>query len=362
MSYILSNGQNIGNRYEILRFLDEGGMQQVYVAFDTILNRQVALKTPKNTSAEKRFKRSAILSAKVNHPNVAKTLDYVEENGRSFLIEELISGRDLGTHLKEDFYHFDPHLAAQFGHHIAKGLAASHHEGVVHRDLKPGNIMLEYVEGQYCFKVTDFGIAKLVESEFEEAGKDEGSITGSQTMMGAIPYMAPEMIKGVKNAGSFSDVWAFGSILYRLISGDYPFGTGLAAIPLINVADLPKKPDKFKNLIQFSWLVDELLEIICKCLVKDPKKRPTADELVLFFSSLCYGDCTRYESTIQSFKHSYGNFGFIYGGLSSYFFHEESFYGDRKNIVPNGRVQFSPPKGIGDNRVHPVLPLKKQST
>ena len=189
MTTIFSDGQNVGSRYQILRYLAAGGMQEVYVAYDNILKREVALKIPKNRHAEKRFERSAIVSARVNHPNIAKTLDYFIADGRAILVEELISGESLQRELEVDFYYFDPYLSAQFGHHVSKGVAATHHVGVIHRDLKPGNIMMEFGSGIYCFKITDFGIAKLAESELDEAHRDEASITGSQTMMGALAYL-----------------------------------------------------------------------------------------------------------------------------------------------------------------------------
>ncbi|WP_257228289.1 serine/threonine-protein kinase [Pseudomonas sp. NIBRBAC000502773] len=166
---MLQPGVLIGNRYEIERYLAEGGMQYVFIARDTYTDRKVALKTPKNKSAEKRFQRSAIVSAKVNHPNVAKTLDYLVFEERQFLVEELIYGLDMRAALLNDSAFIDPYLAAKVFHHLAKGVAAAHHVGVVHRDLKPTNIM---VVGDYSFseiKVTDFGIAKMAAEEMVAA-------------------------------------------------------------------------------------------------------------------------------------------------------------------------------------------------
>src|SRR5687767_68226 len=109
MSGILHDkGDVVGDRYEIIGYIGQGGMQEVYLAQDLILSRDVALKSPKSPSAKKRFKRSAVLSAKVNHNNVAKTLDYVEEDGRFYLIEEYIDGCDLGVFLRQHVTMFDP--------------------------------------------------------------------------------------------------------------------------------------------------------------------------------------------------------------------------------------------------------------
>lgn len=230
MTPIFSNNDQIGNRYLINKFLAAGGMQEVYVAYDNVLKRQVALKTPKNHHADKRFKRSAVLSAKVNHPNVAKILDYFELDDTAVIIEEFISGRSLDRILADYFMYFDPYLLAQFGHHVSKGTAASHHVNVVHRDLKPGNIMLTNDGDLYSFKITDFGIATLTKRELKEAHRDDLTIQRSQTMMGAIPYMAPEMLEDPSNADAPSDVWAIGAIMYRLMTGRDPYGSGIPAI------------------------------------------------------------------------------------------------------------------------------------
>ncbi|WP_157915991.1 serine/threonine-protein kinase, partial [Escherichia coli] len=138
------NAQDIvSERYRIERHIGRGGMQDVYLAQDILLESNVALKTPQPGQPDKRFKNSAKISARVNHHNVAKTLDYIEENGRLFLIEEFVDGDNLENKLKT-FGAIDPHLAARIFLHVSKGVAASHHAGVVHRDLKPSNIIVEH--------------------------------------------------------------------------------------------------------------------------------------------------------------------------------------------------------------------------
>lgn len=354
MTNFFSNGEVIGGRYTISKFLDAGGMQEVYVAHDNVLNMQVALKTPKNHHADKRFKRSAVLSAKVNHPNVAKILDYLEFKKFSVLIEELIPGVSLNKALDSDFLYFDPYLLAQFGHHVAKGIAASHHAKVVHRDLKPGNIMASFINNYYSFKITDFGIATLAKEELKEAHKDELTIQRSQTMMGAIPYMAPEMIRNPNDADYASDIWAFGAILYRLMTGNFPFGVGIAAIENIVKANYSTDFKAF-NLSQFEWLINEIWEIIKKCLSLNVIDRPTADDLVLIFNNLCYSVLPRIESSIQNFRNGTGDWGFICGDPQNYFFHRESFYGSTDKIIPGQRVQIG--VHYNTNRIHPCLPL-----
>jgi serine/threonine-protein kinase len=352
---VFSEGELISGRYVIQSFLAEGGMQEVYIAYDQILERNVALKTPKNHHADKRFKRSAVLSAKVNHPNVAKILDYFELTDTAVIIEELISGKSLDIVLKEDFTYFDPYMLAQFGHHISKGVAASHHVEVVHRDLKPGNIMLANEGDVYSFKITDFGIATLTNRELQEAHGNTLTIQRSQTMMGAIPYMAPEMIENPNNADAPSDIWAVGAIMYRLMTGNDPYGAGLPAVRRIADAEIPPEFDSF-GLIQYAWLTNELWEIIKSCLKKDPADRPKADNLVKSFCGICYSVLPRKESYIKNYKLYEGDWGFVYGDIGDdYFLHRESFYGPEDEIISGRRVQFvsHPPT----NRIHPCIPL-----
>ncbi len=280
-SHLFSGGEVILDRYKIDAFLDEGGMQEVFVSTDLRFGRKVVLKAPKNDSAEKRFARSAQMSARVTHANVAKTLDYVVVNGRNYLIEEFVRGSDLRRLLENKFAYLDPHLAARLFHQLAKGVAASHHVGVFHRDLKPSNIIVSDDPNLETVKITDFGIAKMTEHEMVEGVdmKDHSSVTGSQTVLGALPYMAPEMILTQKKATLPADIWALGAILYHLASGSLPFGSGLAAIPTILQADLPPKPDLFTRKLQFSPLTSELWDIIQACLQKksagwQPADRP----------------------------------------------------------------------------------------
>jgi serine/threonine protein kinase/cold shock CspA family protein len=354
---IHARGDTLLGRYRIERYIAEGGMQQVYLATDIVFGRVVALKVPKNPSAEKRFARSAEVSARVNHPNVAKTLDYFEHKGRSYLIEEFVSGQDLHTMLTEKFDFLDPHLAAHVFHHIAKGVAASHHAGVFHRDLKPGNVMISTDPNLHTIKITDFGIAKMAEQEITEGVKDEASITGSQTVMGALPYMAPELIETRELADLPADIWALGAILYLLMAGVPPFGTGLKAVPRILEARLPAEPTLSAMKPQFKPLTDELLGIVQVCLQKESADRPTADKLVGMCSSLCYSCAERKEGAVASFRAGTGAWGFIDsddGG--SVFFHADSFWGRRP--TQGIRVNFAPFPGNPQPRAFPILPLK----
>jgi eukaryotic-like serine/threonine-protein kinase len=356
---LLKQNQVIADRYVVDSYLGEGGMQEVYCALDKAFNRKVALKAPKNSSAKKRFDRSARMSARVNHPNVARTLDYIEEAGSNYLVEEFIKGSDLQKRLNSEFFALDPHLTAHVAHHLIKGVSASHHVDVFHRDLKPSNIMVSSDPGLLVVKVTDFGIAKMAASEIDEVMNegDEDSITGSQTVVGALPYMAPEMITNSKAASLSADVWAIGALIYHLLIGDRPFGQGFKAIPKILARDLPKKEKVISPPIQFSALVDELWTLIDSCLQLDPKKRPTCDQLVKSFSSICYSGAARKKGQIKNYGFGTGEWGFISSkGSDDCFFHKDSFYG--KKPEPGIHVNFAPFPGDPKSRAFPVLPLR----
>lgn len=346
-------GNIIAHRYLIQEKIGEGGMQYVYKAHDMLLDRFVALKTPKNKSATKRFKRSAIVASKVNHHNVAKTLDYVKEDDNRYLIEELIEGKDLQQALLVKSKFLDPYLAARVFNYLAKGLAAAHHAGVIHRDLKPTNVM---ISGEYsitALKITDFGIAKMADEELTEAAiGGPSTLSMSQTAVGALPYMAPEAIETPHNVGPPADVWSIGAMYYQLITGLLPFGNGLKAVQKILNVEIEPAPSFLNSSPQFSPLARELLSIALSCLKKSQDERPTADELVQKCSQLCYAVAPRFEGTINNFLHN--SWGFISQEENNVFFHKESVYGPNQ-IIKGASVSFSKYNGGGAFRAHPVL-------
>ena len=343
-------------RYEIMSFIGEGGMQEVYRANDILLSRQVALKTPKNRSAEKRFHRSAIVSAKVNHANVAKTLDYLEEGSRQFLVEELIYGMDLSCILKENISALDPLMAARVFHRLARGVAASHHAEVIHRDLKPSNIMGVGGVKLDDVKVTDFGIAKMAEEELKEAILGgESSLTASQTAIGALPYMAPEMITSVKDADKPSDIWSLGALMYELVTGKKPFGAGYAAVPAILAAKIPPLPGFVTQKMQFKQTANEIYAIIGNCIRVDPEDRPTADQLVRQCEALCYPNTAREIGVIFRFNNKYWGFVSPENG-KDIFFHIDSIFGDQ-GVSVGDRVLFARHLGGGSDRAFPLVKI-----
>lgn len=354
----LIKGEVLIDRYQIEGEIGEGGMQQVYSAKDLSLNRQVALKVPISSSGQKRFERSARLSANVVHPNIAKTLDYGVTDKTEFLVEELISGENLQVRLDRDFISLDPHLVAHIAYHLVKAVAAMNEKGIIHRDLKPSNIMVSGDPALLGVKVTDFGVAKMAAAEIDEAVKGgESSIVASKTVVGALAFMAPELItrdEGINR--SKCDVWSIGALLYFLLFTEYPFGNELAAIQNILGGKLPDKARQVAGTkLQFRDLMNSLWEISKWCLTMSVQHRPSAAEVVDQFSQVTYSTAPRKMGNV---KYRKGAWGFIAPDDSGndVFFHEDSFYGSRP--AEGMRVAFADFPGLPQSRAHPVLECK----
>jgi serine/threonine protein kinase len=357
---LLTPTEIIGDRYQIDAYVDAGGMQEVYRASDLSLQRIVALKVPKNESATKRFQRSAALSAKVTHPNIAKTYDYLIDNGRQYLVEEFVDGNDLRSRLRSHYFYLDPHLAAHVFHHLVKGLAAVHRVGVIHRDLKPSNIMVSTDPDIETVKITDFGVAKMAQAEVEEAIGNEEATMGSPTVVGALPYMAPEVIQSKSNISPSADVWSVGAILYQLLTGVRPFGEGLPAVNRIIQGEMTPKPAMLTQNSQFIHLTEEIWAIILKCLTADPLARPSADELVKLCGSLCYSRHPRSLGVVTRYAEDSGDYGFIRYDDSgnTAFFHGTAFWSGTPSV--GTRVSFAAFAGTPQLRAFPVLALRPE--
>ena len=343
----------IGGRYHIKKYIGAGGMQRVYEAEDTLFHRSVALKQPKDDAGLRRFKSSAVISARINHANVAKTLDYVEEEGTSYLIEELVLGDDLGTFFPKRIPLLPPSAVARVFHQLARGLAASHDAGVMHRDLKPSNIMIVGGHRLAGVKITDFGIAKMAEAEIGEWATEGGGTT-SKTVLGAIPYMAPESITDFKSATKSSDIWSIAAIAYELLAGHQPFGKGLVSVAAILKAEPPEDP-RFISQVQFRTLGNDLMNIIKSCLVLDQSARPSADQLTALLETLCYS-VDEYETGSVSRLHT-RNIGFIVADEGNdVMYHTDSFYGPSQPKVGD-RIWFARHPGSGNDRAFPLVKM-----
>lgn len=353
---LLRIGDLIGDRYTIEAELGRGGMQEVYRAQDGTLRRDVALKVPQDARAARKFRESAVFSAMVNHPNVAKTLDYFEDsNGRFYMAEELITGLNL-KQVVSSFERIDPHTAAHILHHLARGVAASHRVGVVHRDLKPSNIM---VAGGLAFegiKITDFGIARMAEHEVNEAvSGGEETTRASKTVMNALAYAAPEVVDSPRTASKPADVWAIAAIAWEVLAGMPPFGRGLKAIKALASGKMPTLPGPVASHPQFGGLSREIYEVIMTCLNLDPAQRPTADELSTRCDAICYLSPVRELGRVANYPAN--TFGFIRSDAGEQvFFHTRSVVGVRPPV--DSRVWFTKFAGDPRARAIPVVPLK----
>lgn len=355
---LLAPGQILSARYRIQEYLAEGGMQQVFLARDELFDRDVVVKAPKNLSATKRFKRSAVVSAKVNHIGVAKTLDYIEDGATSYLVEEYVRGEDLSVILKVRVERLDPHLVSKMLHSLAKGLAASHHVEVIHRDLKPSNIMVVNSTKFSGVKITDFGIAKMATEEIAEVvegGVDERSLNASQTAMGALPYMSPEAIESLRTAGKPADVWAIAAVTFEMLTGQKPFGVGIKAAQKILNGEKPVAPASAPSA-QFDDLKNDVIGVIADCFSEEPSKRPTADELVQRCERLCYSFGEYQEGVVRKLLYQ-GSCGFIRSGDEDAFFHQDSVFADRR-LKPGEQALYRMHRGGGNGRAFPVIAMK----
>ena len=354
----------IGERYRLDRVVGQGGMQQVWAATDLSLGRWVAVKVPIVDGAKKRFTQSAQLSARIRHANVASALDYVVEEDLEFYIEELIDGIDLQECMDTHFPRFDGDTAAHVLHHLAKGLAASHRVNVLHRDLKPSNVMVSSDLSFSTIKITDFGIAKLAESELSKGTEDinAGRTQGlSSTMLGAIPFLAPEVLRknkaGATPIGKPSDVWSLAAMGYWLLAGECPFGTGFEAVPGIFTAEWKPWSDALTRNQVTADLVKKLQAIIEGCIKLDPMERPSADELVNQIAQLGYLSGAR-ESGVVTGK---GPHGGVWWGRSTrgtpIMLHQAEVMAGGQ-LSKDARVNFVSTAGNPNRRAVAILRLK----
>jgi serine/threonine protein kinase/tetratricopeptide (TPR) repeat protein/TolB-like protein len=258
----LKIGADFGPRYQIESLLGEGGMGRVYKAYDHELNRTIAIKVVREgmagqANALNRFKQELVLASKISHKHILRIHDLGEVNGLKFITMAYVEGQDLHQIIKDD-----PKLPLEriinFATQLADALAAAHAEGVVHRDLKPQNILVDKNDQIY---VSDFGLARSFA---------EGAVGMTQTgaFLGTPRYMSPEQAEAKPTDGR-SDLYAYGLILYEMATGDVPF-LGKTTLELMyqRVRERPKSP-KAVNPSLPNWLV----AIIMRCLERDPAER-----------------------------------------------------------------------------------------
>jgi tRNA A-37 threonylcarbamoyl transferase component Bud32 len=256
----------LNGRYRVGSMLREGGMSSVWRGEDTVLGRTVAIKVLRPPRGDEafvtRFRREAQAAAALNHPNIVSVYDTGSDDGVQYIVMELVEGETLADVLRREGK-LPPRRAAEIGAAIARALHAAHGSGLVHRDVKPGNVMVTPA-GEV--KVMDFGIAR--------AATDD-TLTQTGTVVGTAAYLAPEQARGGK-ADARSDVYALGCVLYEMVTGKQPF-TGDSAVQVAyqHVNEEPPPPS------EHAAVPADLEATIMRSLAKDPGDRfPSAKAML----------------------------------------------------------------------------------
>ena len=261
-------GSVIGNRYKIQEKIGNGGMATVYKALDQILNRYVAVKVLREeftTDEEfiKRFNAEAQSAARLTHPNIVSVYDVGQEYNIYYIVMELIQGKTLKQIIEEDG-HLSWKWAVNIAIQIASALEMAHKNNIIHRDIKPHNIM---ITEDGVAKVTDFGIAKAVSNS---------TITAFGTTLGSVHYFSPEHARG-GYTDSKSDLYSLGVVMYEMVTGKVPFDADTpVSVALKHMQEEPVPPIKVNKEIPFA-----VNQIILKAMKKDPNERyQNASEMI----------------------------------------------------------------------------------
>ena len=262
--------QLLAGRYEFVRFVARGGMSSVYLARDVRLDRPVAVKVlfaglADNPSFVERFRREALAAARLNHPRIVRVYDSGQDSGTYFIVMEYIEGQTLSKVLKQEGALTMP-TALRIGEDVAEALADAHKQNVIHRDVKPGNIMFTPSSG---LKVTDFGIARAVTGSISD-------LTQTGTVMGTATYFSPEQAKG-DPADYRTDIYSLGVVLFEMLAGKPPFyGDSPIAVAYQHVNELPPTLHDVTD----GAIPPELSNVVARLLAKRPEDRYQDAELL----------------------------------------------------------------------------------
>lgn len=253
-------------RYRIVRRLGQGGMARVFLAQDESLHRPVAVKVLADRHSHdphfiERFQREARSAARLNHPNIVQVYDHAQVDGVSYIVQEYVEGETLKELIRREAP-LDARRAITIALQILAALRVAHQQGVIHRDVKPQNILVQ-PDGKV--KVADFGIANAGESDMTEAG----------SIVGTAQYLAPEQARGLP-VGPPADLYAVGIVLYEMLSGRVPFeGDAAVTVAMRHVQEAPEPLGDRNPLVQ-----PELEAVVMRALAKDPSQRyQSADEM-----------------------------------------------------------------------------------
>lgn len=257
---MITKGQRINDRYEIIKSIGEGGMANVYLAQDTILNRKVAIKVLRGDLATdekfiRRFQREALAASSLSHPNIVEMYDVGEDNGNYYIVMEYVEGRTLKQLLKKRGTLTLPEVI-DIMLQLTDGIAHAHDSYIIHRDLKPQNIM---IADDGAIKITDFGIAMALNST---------QLTQTNSVMGSVHYLPPEQASG-KGSTTKSDIYSMGILFFELLTGKLPFkGENAVEIALKHMKDpIPSVRKINPNIPQ------SIENIVLKSTAKNPKNR-----------------------------------------------------------------------------------------
>ena len=257
---MLSRGQKVNERYEIIKTIGEGGMANVYLANDTILDRKVAIKVLRGDLSNdekfiRRFKREALSVSNLSHPNIVEVYDVGEEEGNYYIVMEYIEGKTLKQLLQKRGA-LTLTEVIDIMSQLTDGLSHAHEAYIIHRDIKPQNIM---IEDNGLVKITDFGIAMALNST---------QLTQTNSVMGSVHYLPPEQANG-KGSTVKSDIYSLGILMYELLTGSVPFkGDNAVEIALKHMKE--KLPSIRK---QNPTIPQSIENIVLKATAKNPKNR-----------------------------------------------------------------------------------------
>ena len=257
---MLTKGQKINDRYEIIKTIGEGGMANVYLAEDTILERKVAIKVLRGDLSNdekfiRRFKREALSVSNLSHPNIVEVYDVGEEDGNYYIVMEYIEGKTLKQLLQKRGA-LTLNEVIDIMTQLTDGLAHAHEAYIIHRDIKPQNIM---IEDNGLVKITDFGIAMALNST---------QLTQTNSVMGSVHYLPPEQANG-KGSTVKSDIYSLGILMYELLTGSVPFKGDTA----VEIA-LKHMKEKIPSIRKQNPTIPQSVEnIVLKATAKNPKNR-----------------------------------------------------------------------------------------
>ena len=253
-------GSTLGGRYRLLELLGQGGMATIYRARDAQLERDVAVKLLRPEFGQDpeflaRFRDEARAAASLSHPNIVPVFDFGEDESGPYIVMELVEGQDLASILRDNGP-LAPRQAAHVAADVARALQVAHYRGIVHRDVKPSNILIGR-DGRV--HVADFGIARAM---------TDSSVTLPGTTMGSVHYFSPEQARG-EPATAASDIYSLGIVLFESLTGQRPFsGDGAAAIAMARLTTTPPRPSALRPSVP-----PELDGIVTRAMALDPAQR-----------------------------------------------------------------------------------------